>query len=182
VAHKEHAVLSLARPLGQALAVAVLGLLASYAVGVGSVRLVPVPSDAATVRTRGHDPLLRIAAEARRALERSGVEARVVQLLRQRRRLADQAGLGATARAANLAAAFEAGRPRRRGSAGLEPCVVVDDIVTTGATAVEASRALSQAGHAVLGVSVVAATQREAGHAVRQTSAETRAGVLRPIS
>jgi predicted amidophosphoribosyltransferase len=166
VAHKEEAVLSLARPLGEALALAVLGLVASQPGHPSGLRLVPVPSDPATVRERGQDPLHRILGEARRVLVRAGVPARGTRLLRQRRRVADQAGLGAVERASNLARAFASRRADTRPSRdGKEPggaatCVVVDDIVTTGATALEATRALTAAGHPVLGVAVVAATRR----------------------
>jgi predicted amidophosphoribosyltransferase len=55
----------------------------------------------------------------------------------------------------NLCGAMSA---TRRGGRGVD--VVIDDIVTTGATAVEAGRALRVAGHLVLGVAVVAATRR----------------------
>lgn len=169
VAHKEDGVLALARPLGRALALAVLGLVASRP-GVGSsLRLVPVPSHPAKVRERGHDPLHRIAGEARRALVQAGVSVRVTRSLRQRRRVADQSGLGATDRAANLSGALAARQTRGRHRAPddvdgrVETCVVVDDIVTTGATALEAARALVAAGEPVLGVAVVAATQRRLG-------------------
>lgn len=157
VAHKESGVLALARPLGEALALAVLGLVASQPCGSAGLRLVPVPSHPATVRARGHDPLQRIAGETRRALVRAGMPARVTRSLRQRRRVADQAGLGASERSANLVGAFVARVPGAR--TGGQVCVV-DDIVTTGATALEATRALTEAGHQVLGVAVVAATQR----------------------
>ena len=157
VAHKEEGVLALARPLGEALAMSVTGLLASLRREVAPpVRLVPVPSRRAVVRERGHDPLGRIVREARRALRRSGIDADVTPVLVSARRVADQAGLGATERARNLAGAFTTRGPVG-GSSG--SWVVVDDIVTTGATACEASRALTESGRPVLGVAVVAATR-----------------------
>lgn len=156
VAHKEEGRLALARPLGRALAVSVLGLLASSrSSGPATVRLVRVPSRRETVRERGHDPLLRMAREAGRALRRAGVDVKVASPLRITREVVDQSGLGAAERAANLSGAFTASR-----SHGAAPCVVVDDIITTGATAVEACRALRTAGSEVLGVAVVAATRR----------------------
>lgn len=158
VAHKEEGRLALARPLGRALGVSVLGLLAASHVPVTEqVRLVPVPSRAAVVRGRGHDPLLRMGREACRALRRAGVDARLTTALRPARGVADQAGLGAAERAANLADAFRAG-PRRVDA----PHVVIDDIITTGVTAHEAARALRVTGARVLGVAVVAATRRRA--------------------
>ena len=68
----------------------------------------------------------------------------------------DSAGLTTAARAANLDAAMRARPPRRDGRAA----VVVDDIVTTGATLREAARALRAAGWTVVGAAVVAATPR----------------------
>jgi predicted amidophosphoribosyltransferase len=156
VAHKERGLLELAGPLGRALSVSVLGLVASgEAPVVERVGLVPVPSRRAVVRERGHDPLLRVAREAARALRRTGVDATVVPALKAARPVVDQAGLGAVERAANLAGAITLAR-----RSAPRTCVVVDDIVTTGATAQEASRALRSGGAHVLGVAVVAATRR----------------------
>jgi predicted amidophosphoribosyltransferase len=152
LAHKEHRRLALARPLGAVLAgvVAVLPVSPPY-------RLVPVPSTRQAVRTRGHDPLARIACAAAAALRRDGRPATVERLLVPARRAADQAGLDRAARAANLAGALRCLRPPTR-AAG--PLVVVDDVVTTGATLREAQRALEDAGHQVAGAAVVAATVR----------------------
>jgi predicted amidophosphoribosyltransferase len=70
--------------------------------------------------------------------------------------VADSAGLGVAERNANLAGAMRASAPRRR----RHPAVVVDDIVTTGASAREACRALKAAGWVPVGFAAVAATPR----------------------
>lgn len=162
VAHKEQGRLSLARPLGRAVAVSVFGVLArcadqSPSRSTGVITLVPTPSTPRTVRERGHDPLLRVTRECGRSLRRSGLAVRVDPALRVDRRVVDQAGLNATERASNLAGAFAA-RGRRRLDGRF--VVIVDDICTTGATAAEAARAASAAGAEVLGVAVIAATRR----------------------
>ncbi len=156
VAHKEDGILSLSRPLGRALSWAVLGQLAVVPRrAIGVVVLVPAPSARRTVRNRGHDPLLRMARRAVVELRRAGVAAELRQVLRVARRVADQAGLSSEQRALNLQGAFAACRRLPRG-----PVVVVDDVITTGATLVEATRALRQTGVDVVGAAVVAATVR----------------------
>lgn len=79
--------------------------------------------------------------------------------LRQRRRVVDQAGLGAPARAANLAGALQVA-PALEGRLHGRRLVVVDDVVTTGASIIETVRALSRAGAVVVGAVTVAATPR----------------------
>ena len=98
-----------------------------------------------------------LAAVASRRLRARGRPVRAVRLLRQRRGVSDQAGLGARGRAANVAGAFAVRRPLRGVPAGAG-VVVVDDVVTTGASAAEAVRVLRAHGVVVLGVAAVAWT------------------------
>lgn len=158
LAHKEHSVFALARPLGQALAVATEAALAP-----GPTLLVPVPSRRAVVRERGHDPMLRIARAACRFLGRSGRSVQVARLLQVSGPVLDQAGLDARQRAVNLAGTM-ALRPRARrtlaATAVPVSVVVCDDVLTTGATAREAQRALEDSGLPVRAIVTVAATRR----------------------
>lgn len=164
VAHKEHRRLGLAGPLGRLLAVSVEAAVESVAGdGVeagarGAPALVPVPSHPAVVRERGHDPLLRIARQAAVALRRRGREAAVRPLLRVAERPRDQAGLDAEERAANVRGRFAFRGPPLTG----KPLVLVDDVLTTGATLREAQRVLTEAGQAPCAAGVVAATRRRA--------------------
>jgi predicted amidophosphoribosyltransferase len=124
--------------------------------------LVPVPSRPMVVRARGYDATSALARGAARQLQRSGYAAEVRPLLRVARRVRDQAGLGAQGRAVNLGGAFRchARRVARLGGEAATAIVVCDDVLTTGATAREAQRALEEAGARVTAIAVVAATAR----------------------
>ncbi|MFG2225571.1 ComF family protein [Streptomyces sp. NPDC048644] len=155
LAHKERGALRLAEPLGAALAGAVRRLGVRRA-GAGPLLLVPVPSARKAVAGRGHDPVRRIALAATAELRRTGVAAWVCAGLRQRRAVADQAGLSARQRSANVAGAIEV-RGGVRGPSAAASVVLVDDLVTTGATLTEAARAVAAAGGEAVGAAVVAA-------------------------
>lgn len=157
--HKERRLLALTRPLAGVLAGTVASALGELGAR-GPVLLVPVPSRAATVRSRGHDPTWAMTDGAARRL---GADATASRLLRSRRGVVDQAGLDVVARRANLTGSMAcrtsalAGLARRVPSAHV---VVCDDVVTTGSTAREAQRALESVGLPVLCVAAVAATPR----------------------
>ncbi|MFF4259081.1 ComF family protein [Streptomyces sp. NPDC001663] len=164
LAHKERGALALAAPLGTALAGAVrAGLQESGALGHGGtsaglrdvqgsavaggdgpVLLVPLPSARAAVRARGHDPARRIALAAAGELRRSGIAAQVLSVLRQRRAVADQAGLNSRQRMDNLAGALAVAPGGARLLQGGR-IVLVDDLMTTGASLSEAARAVRTA-------------------------------------
>ncbi|MFD8539979.1 ComF family protein [Streptomyces rubrogriseus] len=186
LAHKERGVLTLTAPLGVALAQAVraglreawtdAGDVRTGAVGAGAARagaagpargrgpvlLVPVPSARRAVRTRGHDPARRIALAAAGELRRTGTSARVLAVLRQRYAVADQSGLDARRRLDNLAGALAVVPggvgPLREGGT----VVLVDDLMTTGASLAEAARAVCAA--------TAAAVESRAGSAAYGTA------------
>lgn len=80
-------------------------------------------------------------------------------LLRAARRRRPQKGLGAAARASNVRHAFRA--DPSRAPPGLLGVVIIDDVITTGASMVEAARAVREAG--LLPVAVVALARADVG-------------------
>jgi predicted amidophosphoribosyltransferase len=159
ISFKDRGRRGLAGPLSEALALAVAGA----AAGAPAVGLVPVPSSRRAARARGGDHMRRLAGLAARALTSAGLPATVLGLLAPVGRQRDSAGLSAGQRAVNVAGAFVV----RAGSPGRGPLVLVDDVVTTGATLAEATAALSAAGVEVAAAAVVAATVRRSACAFR---------------
>ena len=95
----------------------------------------------------------------RRLRQAHGADLALWPVLRVRRPVADQSGLSKAARAVNVHAALHVPpvvAERTRGAA----VVLVDDVVTSGATLVEAARALRAAGADVVGAVTLAATER----------------------
>lgn len=116
-------------------------------------RLATVPTSRAAYRRRGYDPVALLARHA-------GL--RPSRVLRHGGGTARQKSLGADERAANLRGAFAATGPLAGGS-----FLIVDDVLTTGATLDEAARAIREAGGAVLGAAALAFTPR--AHPARDT-------------
>jgi ComF family protein len=108
--------------------------------------LVPVPLGRARERARGFNQAALLAERLARAL---GPPVR--GWLARTRSTRPQSELGAAERRANVRDAFHA-RPGVRG----RHVIVVDDVLTTGATAAECARALREAGARVVGVLTVA--------------------------
>ena len=148
LAYKERGHRDLAALLGTLLA------RSCQATGPPPAVLIPIPARRAATRRRGDDTVARLAT---RAAEIIG--AAVVNALGYRRPVADQAGLDAAARAANLAGALTAAQARLKSIPPGSLIVLVDDVCTTGATLAEAARALRAAGRPPSAAAVVAATR-----------------------
>lgn len=145
---------ALATPLRLAVAAA-LG--AAPPASAAGVHLVVVPSSTAAWRTRGFHPVELI-------LKRAGLASTTA--LRTVAPVADQVGLGREERAANRRGSLRA----IRALDGFT-CIVVDDILTTGATVLEARRAVMDAGGHVVGMAVLA--ERRRLHPVTERSLKT---------
>lgn len=116
--------------------------------------LVPVPSRPAGARVRGGQHMLRVASRCVARLSERGRPAVVYPVLRMDRRARDSAGLGAAERMANLA-----GRLRCVPSVPVRgPVVLLDDVVTTGATAAACCAELARAGLTVTAILACTAT------------------------
>jgi predicted amidophosphoribosyltransferase len=146
LAYKEKGRHELAAPLGQALAAALPTIRA------GPFTLVPAPSRPSAVRARYGQHMVVVARACAAALARAGHEATVAPVLRLSGRARDSVGLDPEERVANLR-----GRLHCRHRAPKD-AVLLDDVITTGATAAACTAALQEAGTEVTTVLAFTAT------------------------
>jgi predicted amidophosphoribosyltransferase len=109
-------------------------------------RLTAVPTSSAAFRRRGYDP---VALLLRRA------ELHSARVLHHVAPVGEQKGLGIEQRAVNVRDSIAA-----RGALNGRVFLLVDDVITTGATLAEAARAIRAAGGTVVGAATLAFTPR----------------------
>ena len=114
------------------------------------------PSSRASFRQRGYSPIGMLATSA-------GV--RPQKLLTISRRRADQSQLGRMERFLNMKGVYKA-KPAAKG----KRVILVDDVLTTGATLLECARALRAGGVEVLGAAVLAYTPKNFQDTRRQNA------------
>lgn len=157
VALKEHGRADLQRPLAAALGTAIVQLL-TWGLLDAPLTLVPAPTRRSAARRRGGDPVTRIARGAVAAATPAAIPApgggrpllTVAPVLRFTAFTRDSVGLSPAARQRNVAGRVRLAAPVTG------PVVIVDDIVTTGATAAESVRVLQTAGIEVVAVLALA--------------------------
>lgn len=158
IAHKEHGVLGLTPTLGSMLAMSIAVL------GDGPFAIVAIPPHRDSIRRRGIDTLGAIAERAAGELRAAGWRAQCLPLLQRQADGGRHVGRSAQARRSAVRGTMALDlRVLRRGALGCGErtgIVVVDDVVTTGATVHEAIRTLRRAGFGVAGVAAVSGTQR----------------------
>jgi predicted amidophosphoribosyltransferase len=153
VAVKEHGRTDLIAPLALTLAVALQRLLC-WRMLDSPLTIVPAPTRRSAARRRGGDPIGRIAVAA--SAGHPGVT--VAPALRMRALTRDSVGLGSGARERNIAGRVLLNRRRLPVAAGRGGDVlIVDDVVTTGATLAESVRVLRRGGVRVAAALVIAA-------------------------
>ena len=142
-AFKEDGVTALAQILARFMQPAFAGLRDELPTSIEGALLVPAPSSKANFRKRGFLPTLIL---ARRLNQGAGGLLRVKAALRFVKVVLDQSGLSMEQRKSNLSGSMQASR-----DVSGQRVILLDDVVTTGATLLEAARAIAAAGGEVVG-------------------------------
>ncbi|WP_236789221.1 ComF family protein [Amycolatopsis sp. GM8] len=145
--YKERGRRDLAGPLGGVLAAALPHLPEAQPDADGVWWLVPAPSRRVASRVRGGPHLRRLAGACAAGLAGSGRPAAVAPALRLGAGARDAVGLSREQRAANLAGRLRLD-PRGVPPPGT-PVILLDDVITTGATAAACTHTLTAAGFPV---------------------------------
>jgi len=114
----------------------------------GSGNLIGIPSRSSATRKRGRNFMVEITNSVANANSLDSLD-----ILRHIRSVRDQSKLDLAQRSQNIDGALgvSIGSSKAAKIGNIRPLIIVDDLITTGATLAEAIRALSTAGFAVIG-------------------------------
>jgi predicted amidophosphoribosyltransferase len=156
---KENGRVDAAKPLGRLIGVAVAQAVSAIEPSMPTrarLELLAVPSSRAALRARGYNPVESL-------LRWAGPQPHRATGLRYLRAPRDQASLGADERWTNLTGSVGAVEGRLHG----RHLLLIDDVVTTGATLLECRRAAEAGGAVVWGAAALAHTAK-----VKRTNSE----------
>ena len=153
LAYKEDGVREAGKILTEALLQARRGI-SNYSV----CTFVPIPSNPKSVRRRGRDFMLDLCNQV--AIQSGD---KVLSIIKVNRDVQDQSKLSEKERSQNLVGAFDCA-PKNLKLLAKFPIILVDDLLTTGATLREAQRALRQRGVIPIGAITAAHTARLMGN------------------
>jgi ComF family protein len=166
-----------ARRLGAMLATAIAKLAGDAPNGL---LVIPVPLHRAKLADRGFNQARALAVHALRVLARSHPEWKLTlapSTLMRLRATGTQAGLTPRQRRMNVRGAFQVANPTAVTGRHI---LLVDDILTTGATARAASKTLKRAGAATVWVATLARAGRAELHGERERRNQSAAGTPKP--
>lgn len=167
---KRHGQYQLTGSLGRALA----GAVRSASSGTEANCLVPVPSSSAAFLKRGFSPVHLLLREVSHQVPGLAVQDVLGKTGTGGLQLpGGQKGLDRGGRAKRVRGSMHV-RQRGRNQVAGQRCIIIDDVLTTGATLAEAARALHLAGAVVAGAIVLAATRPPDSSASGTASAEGR--------
>ncbi|MFE4542166.1 ComF family protein [Arthrobacter sp. NPDC056727] len=140
------------------------GALAAAHAGTDRVLLVPVPTSGSAYRKRGFSPVHLLLGGTGRGIRGRHPDCRdALRKVRNPRTgvglAGGQKGLGRGDRSRRVRGSMRSARGARGRSLRGRQCIIVDDVLTTGATLAEAARAIHDAGGIVRGAVVIAATR-----------------------
>ncbi len=142
VAYKESGRRDMAEPFGRSLATGLRGVAAELGVADETWWLVPAPSRRVAARRRGGAHMLRAGHRAAGVFRETSGSARVADCLGMRAGVRDSAGLDPAERVRNLEGSVRCRTNARPPPEA--PAVLIDDVITTGATVASCLRALHE--------------------------------------
>lgn len=176
---KYHSFHAAARPLGRMLASAIAQLAAQ---APADLLVVPIPLHRSKLAQRGFNQARSLAREAIAALRITHPQWRLTLASRTLMRLRateSQAGLTPRQRRLNVRGAFSVSDPA---AVTMKHVLLIDDILTTGATTRAAARALAQAGAASIWVATLARARRVAAFPVEDDANDDMPQAANPAS